>query len=65
MRKRISATMAVLKGLDIADIAWLKLKSQCSRKWKFLVYNAVIKNQVLYGLETLEPNQPTQLWTGP
>ena len=52
IRKRISATMIVLKKLDTF---WLK--SQCSKKWKLLVYNAVITSKVLYGLETLEPTE--------
>ena len=52
IRKRISAAMAILKKLDIF---WLK--TQCSKKWKLLVYNAVITSKVLYGLETLEPTE--------
>ena len=52
IRKRISATMIVLKKLDTF---WLK--SQCSKKWKLLVYNAVITSKVPYGLETLEPTE--------
>ena len=53
IRKRISATMVVLKKLDVF---WLK--SQCSKQiWKLLVYNAVITSKVLYGLETLEPTE--------
>ena len=54
IRKRISATMPVLKKLDIF---WLK--AQCSRKWKLIAYNAVITAKVLYGLETLEPTKAT------
>ena len=52
IRKRISATMVVLKKLDVF---WLK--NQCSKKWKLLVYNAVITSKVLYGLQTLEPTE--------
>ena len=52
IRKRISATMAILKKLDIF---WIK--THCSKKWKLLVFNAVITSKVLYGLETLEPTE--------
>ena len=52
IRKRISATMAILKTLDIF---WIK--THCSKKWKLLVFNAVITSKVLYGLETLEPTE--------
>ena len=54
IRKRISATMAVLKKLDVF---WLK--ANCSKKWKMLVYNAVIISKLLYGLESLEPTDAT------
>ena len=50
IRKRISATMALLQKLDVF---WLK--TNCSRRWKLLVFNAVVTSKVLYGLETLEP----------
>ena len=52
IRKRISATMAILKKLDIF---WIK--THCSKKWKLLVFNAVITSKVLYGLETLDPTE--------
>ena len=52
IRKRISATMVTLKKLDIF---WLK--TNCSQKWKLLVYNAVVISKLLYGLETLEPTE--------
>ena len=44
--------MAILKTLDIF---WIK--THCSKKWKLLVFNAVITSKVLYGLETLEPTE--------
>ena len=44
--------MAILKKLDIF---WIK--THCSKKWKLLVFNAVITSKVLYGLETLEPTE--------
>jgi hypothetical protein len=37
------------------DIFWIK--THCSKKWKLLVFNAVITSKVLYGLETLEPTE--------
>ena len=43
IRKRISATMAVLEKLDVF---WLK--ANCSKTWKMLVYNAVIVSKLLY-----------------
>lgn len=49
IRKRISATMVVLKKFDIF---WLK--NQSSKRWKLFDYNAFITSKVLYGLETLE-----------
>ena len=52
IRRRISSTMPVLKKLDIF---WLK--TDCSKKWKLLVFNAVICSKLLYGLETLEPTE--------
>ena len=52
IRRRISATMAILKKLDIF---WGK--AQCNRSWKLRVFNAVITSKVLYGLETLEPTE--------
>ena len=52
IRKRISATMAVLKKLDMF---WLN--TRCSKKCKLLVYDACITSKLLYGLETLEPTQ--------
>ena len=54
IRKRISATMVVLKKLDV-----LWLKANCNKKWKMLVYNAVIVSKLLYGLESLEPTDAT------
>ena len=36
-------------------IFWIK--THCSKKWKLLVFNAVITSKVLYGLETLEPTE--------
>ena len=54
IRKRISATMAVLKQLDVF---WLK--ASCSKEWKMLVYNAAIVSKLLYGLESLEPTDAT------
>ena len=54
IRKRISATMAVLKKLDIF---WLR--ANCNKKWKLLVYNSVIVSKLLYGLESLEPTDAT------
>ena len=33
------------------------IKTHCSKKWKLLVFNAVITSKVLYGLETLEPTE--------
>ena len=50
IRKRISVTMALLHKLDVF---WLK--TNCSKRWKLLVFNAVVTSKVLYGLETLEP----------
>ena len=44
--------MVILKKLDIF---WLETK--CNKKWKLLVYNAVITTKLLYGLETLEPTE--------
>ena len=44
--------MAILKKLDIF---WIK--THYSKKWKLLVFNAVITSKVLYGLETLEPTE--------
>ena len=35
------------------DIFWLK--TNCNKKRKLLVYNAVITSKLVYGLETLEP----------
>ena len=52
IRRRISATMVILKKLDIF---WLK--TNCNKKWKLLVYNAAISSNLLYGLETLEPTE--------
>ena len=52
IRRRISATMAILKNLDIF---WGR--TQCNRSWKLRVFNAVITSKVLYGLETLEPTE--------
>ena len=52
--RRISNTMPVLKRLDIF---WNK--TSCNRKWKMLVYNAVITTKILYGLESLEPTDST------
>ena len=48
----ISATMAILRKLDLF---WIK--THCSKKWKLLVFNAVITSRVLYGLETLDPTE--------
>ena len=44
--------MVILKKLDIF---WLK--TNCNKKWKLLVYGAVITSKLLYGLETLEPTE--------
>jgi len=33
------------------------IKTHCSKKWKLLVFNAVITSKVLYGLETLDPTE--------
>jgi len=44
--------MAILKKMGIF---WIK--THCSKKWKLLVFNAVITSKVLYGLETLEPTE--------
>ena len=44
--------MVILKNLDIF---WLE--TNCNKKWKLLVYNAVITTKLLYGLETLEPTE--------
>ena len=52
IRRRISATMVIFKKLDIF---WLK--TNCNKKWKLLVYDAVITSKLLYGLETLEPTE--------
>ena len=49
IRKQISATMAVFKKLDTF---WLK--TACGKRWKLLVYDAVITNTLLYGLESIE-----------
>ena len=54
IRKRKTATMA---GLKKVDISWLK--ANCNRRWKVLVYNAVIVSKLLYGLESLEPTDAT------
>ena len=35
------------------DLFWLKTK--CCKKWKLLVYDAVITSKLFYGVETLEP----------
>jgi hypothetical protein len=51
VRKRITATMPILKKLDTF---WCK--AECNQKWKLLVFNAVIVSKLLYGLETIEPN---------
>ena len=50
IRKQISATMAVLKKLDIF---WSK--TRCGKRWKLLVYDAVITNKKIYGRESIEP----------
>ena len=42
--------MAVLKQLHTF---WLK--AACGKRWKLLVYDAVITNKLLYGLESIEP----------
>ena len=52
IKRKVSATMAILKKLDIV---WIK--THCNKKWKRLVFNAVITSKVLYGLETLEPRE--------
>jgi hypothetical protein len=54
IKARISATMPTLKKLDIF---WRK--TNCSTKWKLIVYNAVIVSKLLYGLETIEPSNST------
>ena len=50
IQKRISATIALLQKLDVF---WPK--TNCTKRWKLLVFNAVVTSKVLYGLETLEP----------
>ena len=32
-------------------------KSICSKKWKILIYNAIVISQLIYGLETIPMNQ--------
>ena len=54
IRKRISATMAVLRK---TDVFWLK--ANCNKKWKMLVYNAGRISKPLYGIESLEPTDAT------
>ena len=46
---RITATMPVLKSLDLF---WKH--ANCSEKWKILVYNSVVISKLTYGLETLQ-----------
>ena len=39
------------------ETRYFLLKTGCSKKWKQLVFNAVICSKLFYGLETLEPTQ--------
>ena len=54
IRKRISATMAGLKKLDVF---WFN--ANCNKKSKMLAYNAVMVSKLLYGLESVEPTDAT------
>lgn len=50
IKKRISATMAVHKKM-----IFCLLKTTCRKKMFFCVYDAVITNKLLHGLESIEP----------
>ena len=43
IRKRISATMALLQKLDVF---WFQII--CNKIWKLLVFNAMVTSKVLY-----------------
>ena len=47
VKARISTCMAIMQKLDIF---WKK--AECPMKWKILVFHAVIRSKLLYGLET-------------
>ena len=47
IKNRISTCMAIMKSLDVF---WLHAK--CPTRWKVLVFDAVIRSKLLYGLET-------------
>ena len=50
IQRRVSATMPVLRKLDIL---WNQTK--CCNAWKIQVFNSVIVSKLIYGLETVEP----------
>ena len=55
IKQRISNCMAILKKLDIY---WRKANPSCSQK--LLVYDAIIRSKLLYGLESAAMNQTTK-----
>ena len=48
IQARITATNPVIKTLDV-----LWKQTNCSMKWKLLIFNAVCISKLVYGLETL------------
>lgn len=59
LSKRISATLPTCKKLEIS---WKS--KDCPVDWKLLVYDAVVKAKLLYGLESVQVNDANKKLDG-